>query len=355
MEPNAVNHFLARWEELSKSTIMCISKKFVLLQALVFVACYIMQTSILPASDDSNDAFYSFELPEKHLVFWNEISDHLGHHEYDKVWEKLKIIDEFSENNDLSLLEFRNFVTVKLVCLPMISSDIRPIQYLDKVAKFTRKSKRWQKEKIVFEFFLSVFYASLHEYEKSKEAAEKALSEVAIYEKLGEWTTWYSFAQYRGLMLHLACTCAKLEKFDEATNICDSLLRDLENIMTSNQLELSEMSSESYQFFWAEIQAKRELFVKRTPFLMNCKCAMDVNVNEKLEFNGLYGLFHWTEQKRENSENPQHEKPHEIALVSWYLKLPTVQLDENRMTKSLENFERVDIEQQLSEPAKTLK
>jgi tetratricopeptide (TPR) repeat protein len=268
------------------------------------------------ARKESEDSFYSFEYPEKRMEFWESVSHCFTHLKFKETLEKLKEINEFSDKNDLSLLEFRNYIAIKYLCLNLriqtknhTSKYIKPdilkyvdpddgistdyiIKYLDKLVDHTRKSKRWQKDKFVMEYFFSLAYALIGEYKKADEALNRFIiaDEMLIHlvqvvggKNRRDWMIFENAGNSFVAYYHAACVYAALEKYDDAIKLCDDLLRfDIDSnpdyskdVTVVNHfyamLERVGIKKESFKMFMNEVRKKRQCFTEKKDWTYHCK------------------------------------------------------------------------------------
>ena len=290
--------------------------------------------------------YYAMDFPKQRLEFWQEISDQVGHMNFDKTLETLKNIDEFSDDSGLTLFEFRTYITIKLICLRLnISGQLEPTEYLDRLAGYTRKSKQWQNEIFVIEYFFSVFYASLGEYEKSKEALNKFVD--LIDDRHSEWIRWHHSVQQLPIYYHAACVYARLGEYDKSVNMCDDILAwDISSwkIDTQHKKQLDEIykrlriEPKALKALMDEVREKKMIFSTKKEFKYECHCVLSANYgNEMQKFHGYTMFFHWyLKEEEESVDLTQNSDSEKLMFISWYLELPEVPFNKQRFEKNLD-------------------
>ena len=245
--------------------------RITLIGIVAFSAVVVIASETL---DNGKCDFYMIGFPEQRLEFWRKISDQMGHMEFAEALETLKVIDELSDDSNLSLFEFKTYITVKLLCqffwdLPSLlepTDQHKPVDYLDQLVNYTRKSKRWQNEVFVTEYFFSVFYASFGEYEKSKEALDKFTD--IIDDRHSKWVRWHTFSDHMSICYHAACIYARLGECDKAVRMCKEVLAwdisswkiDPQDKKLDEVYKRLQVEPESWHVFMDEVREKKEIF-----------------------------------------------------------------------------------------------
>jgi tetratricopeptide (TPR) repeat protein len=279
---------------------------------------------------DTNDPFYSREFPKERMRFWESVSRSFVLLNIEELVEKLKEIDEFSDESGLSLMEFRNLVGIKCACMLAPVDESRKhrqkellLEYLDRVADYTRKSPRWQKEVFVIEPLLFLYYANAQKFEKAYESISLFLNEAE--KRTDEWDFFYSPWDTFTFLFHAACVYAALGKYSEAIEKCDAILNFksflLEDAEAANgfiaMLWHHDVSREHYQAFMSEVQKKRERFKEKKEWSYFCQISFMFPA-AGAEKNNVFGMHVQWFHRREKwltPPAPDHTVPYVIRML----------------------------------------
>ena len=284
----------------------------------------------------ANTPFYSERFPTERLEFWASINRSLVYMDLEGILKKLETIDEFSDESGLSLLEFRNLIALKFICIGQPSHrNGNLVEYLDRLADFTRQSARWQNEIFVIEYFFFLYYAACREFEKAVEALSRFGDEI-FGERLAEWDKFNSVWDAFTLDHYAAHVYAAWGKYDEAIEICDELIDLASNdewtdntITTLSEVEGVEFS-EIFMEFISELQKMRERFKEEAEWRYLCITTLSIKPNEAGEFDGGTIYFNWLHDRADDPNPPDGE------FDSWsytllHIWLPPVVLSEEEL------------------------
>lgn len=318
------------------------------LVVLFFLGAYIYSSAEEQIAVVQYDPFYSLDFPAERIEFWTSIGRSLVHFEIKETLENLNTIDEFSDESGLSLLEFRNFIAIKYACLIVLCGDTKEttpiVEYLDRLADYTRKSIRWQKEIFVTERFLSMGYAILGEFKKAEESL--SLFRTEIEEKIDQWCRYNSIWDAVTIDYHAACIYAVLGKYDKAIEICEKYVQtDIESDpIRSKDIKVVDdfytalyqagIGRKEYRQLISEFQQKQTCFMQKGECSYCCILAFVVQErlndgsSETNEFLGCTMFCQWFSKKGEWTDRPtaEHSAP---CLVGLFIPLPLMHIDED--------------------------
>ena len=282
-----------------------------------------------------NNPLYSADFPPKERTeFWTYISHAILNQQFDKVLEKMKTINELSDKSGLSLMEFKSYVSMKFACLHATCDKTIVIEYLDRLTDYTRESTQWKKEIFVIEYALSLYYATLGEFEKAYDALTRFYGEHK--KRHAEWEFFNS--TWTGLTLehHAACILAAVGRYEEAIAICNMLV-DLP-FMSSTDPKLfanifantSEIERHNVLSLIGELQKKRAYFKEKDVWSYYCQVTfvaaykMDAVGNETDEFCGFNFYFQWLQKHGKWTEPPFAQPCCVPYLTRWFVPLAPV-------------------------------
>jgi tetratricopeptide (TPR) repeat protein len=278
------------------------------------------------------------------------VSQNLVHLKFNETLEKLKTIDQFSEENDWSLLEFRNYMIITCACLMGIGDKPAVIEYLDKLSNYTRKSKRWQQEIFVIEYIFSLYYAFLGEFKKANEALSQFiiademiihLVNVIVGKNRQGWAIYENAGNSFTVYYHAACICAALEKYDDAVKLCDNLLHfDIDFAPNYSKEEVEQfytmlkrvgINKESFKMLMSEVRKKRQCFVEKKDWAYHCKASVvsDQN-NPDNKCRGFHIYLQWNQTNKIN--NTETTSP---SFQMFYFNLLPTEIDEEEIQNEL--------------------
>ena len=295
----------------------------------------------------ANNSLYSTEFPPKErMEFWASSSHAVTSQEFEKVLEKMKAIDELSDESGLSLMEFKSFAAMKFACMHTYEDKSILVEYLDRLADYTRKSARWQKEIYATEYSLSLYYAALGEFEKAYEALSRFYDKL-LEEGVDEWLSYNSLWDALSLCHHAACILAATGRYDKAIEVCNRHIKSV--LMTSEDTERVDatfaklhengISREHYLTFVSELQKKRAYFKEKDVWSYFCQLSLvaayklDADGNETDEFYGFNFCFQWF-QKHGEWRKPPAADPGVPALTRWFVPLAPVVVDINELRET---------------------
>jgi tetratricopeptide (TPR) repeat protein len=301
---------------------------------------------------DACNSLCALDFPKNNIDFWRSISKNIAHMRYDNVLKKLQSVKELSNNNNLSLLEFRAYTSIKLICLLESGRKDKSIEYLDTLVNFTRKSKRYQNEIFVNEYFFSLYYAFLEDYKKSKDSLDKFISHLA---KSDEWRRWYRIEDILGIYYYAACVSARMGNFEDAVKYCDLvLILDVTSSKHATNKEVLkdfytrfDMNLEHFKIIINEVKEKRQIFATKKVFTDKCKLAYVLlasndpfdNTSDQDKFCGLVAYFYWEKELEIVKDHTEKNTfpAQSPALVRWILKLPEVVVTNNPLFRNIED------------------
>jgi tetratricopeptide (TPR) repeat protein len=345
---NGIKAFFVEKNILLSRTNLC--------KSIFFLIYLLMTISVSFAQEklnikDACNSFYALDFPNNNIDFWRSISQHIAHMRFDNVLKKLQSVNELSDNS-LSLLEFRAYMSIKLICLLESGRKDKSIEYLDTLVNFTRKSKRYQNEIFVNEYFFSLYYAFLEDYKKSKDSLDKFISHLA---KSDEWRRWYRIEDILGIYYYAACVSARMGNFEDAIKYCDRvLILDTTSSKYATNKEVLkdfytrfDINLEQFKIIINEVKEKRQIFATKKVFIDKCKLAyVPLTSNDLLDttsdqdkFCGLAAYFYWEKELEivKNHVEKNTFPAQSPALVRWILKLPEVIVTNSTLFRSIEN------------------
>ncbi|GHT13726.1 hypothetical protein FACS1894170_10020 [Planctomycetales bacterium] len=275
----------------------------------MLILCFALgiSTSLLAVETSAPTDSY----PVERIGFWTSINKSLTRLKFDETLEKLKTFDEFSDENGLTFYEFRSYIVIKCACLMEKGNKAAAIEYLDKLADYTRKSKRWKNEIFATENLFALYYAFLGEFKKAEKSIARYID--LMDEQKSEWlrynSPWHAFVAH----YHAACIYAANEKYDKAIKICDDWLMldiDSDPVYSKNievveefyaRLKQNGIERDLFRALMDEYRNKRQNFVEKKGWTYKCKVAYvsddgpDNTSNKVCQF----GIFlQWSAKKK---------------------------------------------------------
>jgi len=280
----------------------------------------------------ADDPFYSAEFPEERVAFWTSINRRIVHLQFHEALEELKTIDECSDANGLTLLEFKCFVATKYMCMSAVYDRTIVIEYLDRLVHYTRQSTRWQQEIFVIEYAFSLYYATLGEFEKADDSLSRFKDEVT--KKLSEWCSFNTLWDGLTLEHHAACIYASCGKYDEAIDLCEKILNsDLVSskdakILDDTFAKLSEVgiNRQKFKMLVNDIQSKRAYFKEKEVWSYYCHPSFAITPNENSdgsgEFVGFAMHIAWYQKHGKWTNPPEDGVDWAPYTIRWFVPLP---------------------------------